>query len=151
MSQKQKGKSSKPSSTITAIFLVIVSAFICIGIFAVMFATTFPMLESVTATTNGFMNAMQDEDYDKAFSLISSNLKERTSTQGLQEWLQELDSIPVSWTFQAAGVELDGGHVRGTVTLPDNKTVSFSLALVQENNLWKVSHFEWGELNSNDL
>ena len=143
MEEKPKRKSSTP---IKLIFGVIgISILLCVGFFVGIFALTTTLLAPASDVTHAFMEALSKDEYQVAYDLASSGLQDELGTAGnLQTIILEGDAKPASWTFNSQNVENNSGRFTGEVTMVNGESVPIAVALIYENDEWRVIAFEWG-------
>lgn len=154
MNDKPKRKESASTPIIRVIAIVIVATVVgCGGCFAVFFGVLNTLLEPVTTEADIFLDAISDRDYEMAFEQLSFGLQARAdnSPQRLGTLVLEYGAEPESWNFNNRSVENSFGELAGQVTLASGDKVPILLRLQLENDVWRVTYFEWGNVSSEEL
>jgi hypothetical protein len=144
MNEKPKRKSSASSIKII-ISAVVGLVLLCAVFFVGIFTLVTKLLEPASTVTHSFMEAINDDEYQVAFDLFSSDLKtEIGNAEQLRILILENDVKPESWSFTSQNVENNFGRFTGQVTLENGKSTPIAIFLVIENDEWRITGFEWG-------
>jgi len=88
------------------------------------------------------MNALQEEDYGRAFSQCSPSLQKRLgNSSGLQQAIESIAARPKAWKFTQTHVE--GVNVVISGTLLTNREGKLTIHLSQMESQWQVDAFEF--------
>ena len=111
---------------------------IVVGI-AALVALIFWLTGDVTKAGDDFFAAVQNDDIDAAYELLSDDFKAGTSKEELQEYLKAnaLDQVnEVSWGGRM--IQNNIGKLDGTVQTESGGSIPLTLKLVNGANGWKI-------------
>ncbi|MEH6789134.1 DUF4864 domain-containing protein [Parasphingorhabdus sp.] len=115
---------------------------VVLGIIAAILALVsliFWLTGDVTKAGDDFFEAVQNDDIDAAYELLSEDFQAGTSKQQLQTYLETnaLDNISeVSWG--ARSIENNMGTLNATVETNSGGTIPLMMRLVNGSNGWKI-------------
>jgi len=126
-----------------ALLLVLLVAGIGGGIFWLVWEAT---AEPVRVTRE-HLDAINREDYPRAYDLLSASLKAELS---LEDFTNHVRANPQTFktsdsTFSNRNIENDVCTLRGTVTSTDGGKTPVRVTLVKEGGEWRIRGFRWGE------
>ena len=90
---------------------------------------------------NEFMQALKDEDYEKAYDLCAPNIQEELgSVEGLQDFIESAERQPEEWKFSSREVNNDVADLSGPATFRFGEA-TLTLQLTKLGDNWKVNTF----------
>ena len=97
--------------------------------------------------TREHLDAINKEDYPRAYSLLSASLQAELS---LEDFTNHVRANPQIFktsdsTFSHRNIENDVCTLRGTVTSIDGGKTPVRITLVNEGGQWRIRAFRWGE------
>jgi hypothetical protein len=118
--------------------IVLALILLCGGGAVLLFTGVMNATQPIANAGEAYMSALRAGDYNKAFELSSTSLKQIAGdANGLQT---ALGSKQVSsWSFTGRSMNNGQGALSGTTTYADGSTGTVDMALTQEGNDWKVS------------
>ena len=126
-----------------ALLFVLLVAGIGGGIFWLVWKAT---AEPVRVTRE-HLDAINQEDYPRAYSLLSQSLKAELS---LEDFTNHVRANPQTFkttdsTFSNRKIENDVCTLRGTVTSAEGGKTPVRVTLVKEGGEWRIRGFRWGD------
>lgn len=106
---------------------------------AALLGVIFWLTGDITKTGDDFFDAVQNDDIDSAYALLSSDFQAGTSKQQLQTFLESygLDEVTdTSWSGRS--ISGSTGELNGTVETVQGESIPVKLELVKGNNGWKI-------------
>jgi hypothetical protein len=97
---------------------------------------TAAQVEAVTKVFNEFVSALESEDYEQAWKLVSESLKSKVSFEKFKEVIPELGAVLVETTIRPESATNIDGRVRLPITIPSGE--DGYLTFVQEDGQWKL-------------
>lgn len=151
MNAKRK---NAPGTTTTrnVLFSILVAiALVIVGVGGIFLLVT-KLLEPVSTVVDSFLENVHDGDYESAFDLLSPGLKIQVEdADRLALLVEEYNARPESWQFYNQSAKNGYGRYLGNVTLANGESVPITIMLeLNADQIWHITHFEWGTLNSND-
>ncbi len=119
------------------IFLIIILVLVFLVLLILFFV--FQLTGGITTTVDQFFKAVKEKDFSKAYSLTSQEFQAATSLEQLEKFLEGtalLDYQKASWSSRS--VSGKQGDLEGSVTTSSGGTVPVKIALVKENDGWKI-------------
>ncbi len=93
-------------------------------------------------TSEKFLGSLKTDDYDTAFSLCSTSLKEELgSVDELRHGTAGRDAIPTEWKLNLFRMTGNNGEVEGTGNLTRGRRAVINLALTREKGKWLISGY----------
>ncbi|MGH9779499.1 MAG: DUF4864 domain-containing protein [Candidatus Acidiferrales bacterium] len=97
--------------------------------------------------TREHLDAINKEDYPRAYSLLSASLQAELS---LEDFTNHVRANPQIFktsdsTFSHRNIENDVCTLRGTVTSTEGGKTPVRITLVNEGGQWRIRAFRWGE------
>ncbi len=97
--------------------------------------------------TREHLDAINQEDYPRAYGLLSASLKAELS---LEDFTNHVRANPQIFktsdsTFSSRNIENDVCTLRGTVTSTEGGKTPVRVTLVKEGGEWRIRGFRWGE------
>lgn len=113
------------------------------GGFAVLIGLIFWLTGDVTKTGDDFFAAVQNDDMDAAYALLSDDFQAGTSKESLQSYLvaNALDN-PKDTSWGSRSISGSTGELEGTVTTADGGKISLKLLLVNSEAGWRIHTIE---------
>jgi len=111
--------------------------------FAALLALIFWLTGDITKTGDDFFAAVQNDDMDTAYALLSEDFQTGTSKEELKSYLEAnaLDDVKeTSWgsRFMTGGT----GELEGTVTTKDGTKIPLKLRLIDSEAGWRINAIE---------
>lgn len=106
---------------------------------AALVGLVFWLTGDITKAGDDFFAAVQNDDMDSAYSLLSSDFQAGTTKQELQAYLEAngLDDVTdTSWSSRA--FENSAGTLKGTVTTLQGNMIPIELKLVKSDTGWRI-------------
>lgn len=123
-------------------FLIVVSVFGAFGI--VLFAAVFGVTGNLVTAADEFFAALEGGDYEAAYGCLSLEFHGNTTVAELQAFAQEsalADYANASWRQRS--ISGDEGFLDGEVETRDGRRIPVTLALLKENDHWKIYQIDW--------
>jgi len=97
--------------------------------------------------TREHLDAMNKEDYSRAYGHLSSSLKAELSLENFTNLVRQNPQVfkTSDSTFSNRKIENDVCTLRGTVTAMDGGKTPVRITLVKEGGEWRIRGFRWGE------
>jgi hypothetical protein len=127
------------SKKLFVIILLVFGAF-GVALFAVVFGTT----GGLVTTADAFFSALEQGDYDTAYASLSEEFHGNTTIEELRSFAQESALVECSdSTWRDRSVSGDEGFLDGEVQTKSGQSIPVSVALLKENNDWKIYQIDW--------
>lgn len=145
---QQKTKEAPKKSNVLKWILIGCSS--CLVLFILFFVLVYMGASRLTAPAASkaqeFINELKNNDYDKAYVLLSDNFKAIVvSKSDFKDLLDSDDLEPLKKikkvAFSCKVMENDTAWVSGKLTLKDDSTKPITLQLVKDGDEWKVDVF----------
>lgn len=123
-------------------FLIVVSACGAFGI--ILFAAVFGVTGNLVTVADEFFDALEGGDYEAAYGCLSLEFHGNTTVAELQAFAQEsalADYADATWCQRS--ISGDEGFLDGEVETKDGKCIPVTLALLKENDDWKIYQIDW--------
>jgi hypothetical protein len=103
--------------------------------------------QPVADVGDGFMNALKESNYQKAFALCSPALQRELggNAAGLERLIKNGGVEPTAWTFSSRNIQNNEAQLSGTATFTGNRQGTVRITLNQINGEWKVVDFNLRE------
>lgn len=115
---------------------------VVLGIFtgiAALVGLIFWLTGDITKAGDDFFAAVQNDDMDAAYALLSEDFQTTTSKEGLRAYLaaNTLDKVQsVSW--KSRSITNNTGELEGTITTQKGGAIPIKLGLVKSDSGWKI-------------
>ena len=123
-------------------FLIVVSAFGAFGI--ILLAAVLGVTGNLVTVADEFFAALEGGDYEAAYGCLSLEFHGNTTVAELQAFAQEsalADYASASWRQRS--ISGDEGFLDGEVETRDGRRIPVTLALLKENDDWKIYQIDW--------
>jgi hypothetical protein len=136
------------------LIIIGVLALACVVCVVVAFVATggailaiFNAAQPIVTTSNDFMTALRDGNYNAAYGLLSPSLQNEIggSADALRQFIESNNVKPLSWNFTSFNISGGNGEVSGGVTFTGNRQGTGSLVLSQTGSQWKVAGINFKE------
>ena len=97
--------------------------------------------------TRAHLDAINKEDYPRAYSCLSSSLRAELSQEDFAEHVRSNPQIfkTSDSTFSSRNIENDVCTLRGTVTSAEGGKTPVRVTLVKEGGEWRIRGFRWDD------
>ncbi|MEL7187270.1 MAG: hypothetical protein AAFN50_12680 [Pseudomonadota bacterium] len=111
-----------------------------VAVIIALLAAVFLLTSNITKTADDFFQAISDDNFDGAYSMLSQDFQAGTTKQELEEYLRAnalTDYAKASW--QSRSVSGGRGELIGSVTTVEGGVVPVSIGLVKgSDGAWKI-------------
>ncbi len=116
-----------------------------LGVFGVaLLAVVFGMTGGIVDTADAFFSAIEQEDYETAYSSLSEEFHGNTTIEELRAFAQESALAGYSEsTWWERSVSGDEGFLDGEVQTKSGQCIPVSITLLKENDDWKIYQIDW--------
>lgn len=110
---------------------------------AVLVGSIFWLTGDITKTGDDFFAAVQNDDIDAAYVLLSDNFQAGTSKEELKSYLTDNALDNVTETYWGSRSKFgETGELKGTVTTADGSKIQLELILINSEAGWRINAIE---------